>query len=134
MSDKIATIVEQVKSLTVVELVELVAQLKQALGVSDAALAGPAVVAAPAAGAPAPAAAPAAEAPTSFKVTLVSGGANKINAIKVVREVLGLGLADAKAFVEGAPKVVKEGIDKAAADEIAKKFKDAGAEVKVEGV
>ncbi len=128
MSDKINTIVEQVKTLTVVELVELVAQLKTALGVSDAALAGPAA-AAPAGAAPAAAA----EAPTSFKVTLVNGGANKINAIKVVREILGLGLADAKAFVEGAPKVVKEGVDKPTADDLAKKIKDAGAEVKVEG-
>lgn len=129
MSDKINTIVEQVKTLTVVELVELVSQLKSALGVSDAALAGPAVAAAPAAGG----AAAAAEAPTAFKVTLTNGGANKINAIKVIREILGLGLADAKAFVEGAPKVVKEGLDKAAADDLAKKLKDAGAEVKVEG-
>ena len=128
MSDKINTIVEQVKTLTVVELVELVAQLKTALGVSDAALAGPAA-AAPAAGA-APAAA---EAPTAFKVTLVNGGANKINAIKIIREILGLGLADAKAFVEGAPKVVKEGLDKATSDDLAKKIKDAGAEVKIEG-
>lgn len=130
MSDKINTIVEQVKGLTVVELVELVSQLKSALGVSDAALAGPAVAVAAAGGA-APAAA--AEAPTSFKVTLTAGGANKINAIKVIREILGLGLADAKAFVEGAPKVVKEGVDKAAADDLAKKLKDAGAEVKIEG-
>jgi large subunit ribosomal protein L7/L12 len=129
MSDKINTIVEQVKGLTVVELVELVSQLKTALGVSDAALAGPAA-AAPAAGGAAPAAA---EAPTSFKVTLTAGGANKINVIKVVREILGLGLADAKAFVEGAPKVVKEGVDKAAADDLAKTLKDAGAEVKIEG-
>lgn len=129
MSDKINTIVEQVKGLTVVELVELVSQLKSALGVSDAALAGPAPAAAPAGGA----AAAAAEAPTAFKVTLTAGGANKINAIKVIREILGLGLADAKAFVEGAPKVVKEGLDKAAADDLAKKLKDAGAEVKVEG-
>ena len=128
MSDKINTIVEQVKTLTVVELVELVSQLKSALGVSDAALAGPAA-AAPAAGA-APAAA---EAPTSFKVTLTAGGANKINAIKIIREILGLGLADAKAFVEGAPKVVKEGVDKPTADYLAKKLKDAGAEVKIEG-
>ena len=128
MSDKINTIVEQVKTLTVVELVELVSQLKSALGVSDAALAGPAA-AAPAAGA-APAAA---EAPTSFKVTLTAGGANKINAIKIIREILGLGLADAKAFVEGAPKVVKEGVDKPTADDLAKKLKDAGAEVKIEG-
>jgi large subunit ribosomal protein L7/L12 len=129
MSDKINTIVEQVKTLTVVELVELVAQLKTALGVSDAALAGPAAAAPAAGGAPAAAA----EAPTSFKVTLVNGGANKINAIKIVREILGLGLADAKAFVEGAPKVVKEGVDKPTADDLAKKIKDAGAEVKVEG-
>ncbi len=129
MSDKINTIVEQVKTLTVVELVELVAELKTALGVSDAALAGPAA-AAPAAGGGA-AAAP--EAPTSFKVTLTGAGANKINAIKVVREILALGLADAKAFVESAPKVVKEGLEKPAADELEKKLKDAGAEVKVEG-
>ncbi len=129
MSDKINTIVEQVKTLTVVELVELVAQLKTALGVSDAALAGPAAAAPAAGGAPAAAA----EAPTSFKVTLVNGGPNKINAIKIVREILGLGLADAKAFVEGAPKVVKEGVDKPTADDLAKKIKDAGAEVKVEG-
>lgn len=129
MSDKINTIVEQVKTLTVVELVELVTQLKTALGVSDAALAGPAAAAPAAGGAPAAAA----EAPTSFKVTLVNGGANKINAIKIVREILGLGLADAKAFVEGAPKVVKEGVDKPTADDLAKKIKDAGAEVKVEG-
>jgi|JFJP01.1.fsa_nt_gi large subunit ribosomal protein L7/L12 len=129
MSDKINTIVEQVKTLTVVELVELVSQLKSALGVSDAALAGPAA-AAPAAGGAAPAAA---EAPTSFKVTLTAGGANKINAIKIIREILGLGLADAKAFVEGAPKVVKEGVDKPTADDLAKKLKDAGAEVKIEG-
>ncbi|MEK7414734.1 MAG: 50S ribosomal protein L7/L12 [Planctomycetota bacterium] len=128
MSDKIQTIVDQVKGLTVVELVELVAQLKSALGVSDAALAGPAAAAA----APAAAAA-AAEAPTSFKVTLVNGGANKINAIKVIREILGLGLADAKAFVEGAPKVVKEGLDKPASEELAKKIKEAGAEAKIEG-
>lgn len=129
MSDKINAIVDQVKTLTVVELVELVAQLKTALGVSDAAMAGPAA-AAPAAGG---AAAAAAEAPTAFKVTLVAGGANKINAIKIIREILGLGLADAKAFVEGAPKVVKEGLDKATADDLAKKIKDAGAEVKIEG-
>ena len=127
MSDKINAIVDQVKTLTVVELVELVAQLKTALGVSDASMAGPA------AAAPAAAAAAAVEAPTAFKVTLVAGGANKINAIKIIREILGLGLADAKAFVEGAPKVVKEGLDKATADDLAKKIKDAGAEVKIEG-
>lgn len=130
MSEKIQSIVDSVKGLTVVELVELVGQLKEALGVSDAALAGPAVAVAAAPGA-APAAA--AEAPTSFNVHLTAAGANKIAVIKVVREVLGLGLADAKAFVEGAPKVVKEGLEKPAADELAKKLKEAGAEVKVEG-
>ena len=129
---KLQSIVESVKSLTVIELVDLVAQLKSALGVSDAALAGPAVAVA-AAGGGAAAAKPAEEAPTSFKVTLVAGGPNKIQAIKIIREISGLGLSEAKAFVEGAPKVVKEGLEKAAADELAKKIKDTGAEVKVEG-
>jgi len=127
MSDKIASIVESVKGLSVLELVELVNQLKGALGVSDAALAGPA------AASPVAAAAVADEAPTSFNVILTAAGANKIAVIKIVREILGLGLADAKGFVEGAPKTVKEGLDKAAADELAKKIKDTGAEVKVEG-
>jgi large subunit ribosomal protein L7/L12 len=111
---------------TVMELAELVQALEKKWGVSAAA------AAAPAAGAGGGAAA-AVEAPTSFKVTLVNGGANKIQTIKVIREITGLGLADAKAFVEGAPKVVKEGLEKAPADELAKKIKDAGAEVKVEG-
>jgi large subunit ribosomal protein L7/L12 len=111
---------------TVMELSELVQALEKKWGVSAAA------AAAPAAGAGGGAAA-AAEAPTAFKVTLVAGGAQKIQVIKVIREISGLGLADAKAFVEGAPKVVKEGLEKPAADELAKKLKDAGAEVKVEG-
>jgi large subunit ribosomal protein L7/L12 len=111
---------------TVMELNELVQALEKKWGVSAAA------AAAPAAGAGGGAAA-AAEAPTSFKVTLVNGGAQKIQVIKVIREISGLGLADAKAFVEGAPKVVKEGLEKAPADELAKKLKEAGAEVKVEG-
>jgi large subunit ribosomal protein L7/L12 len=111
---------------TVMELAELVQALEKKWGVSAAAAAAPA-------GGGAGAAPAAAEAPTSFKVTLVNGGANKIQTIKVIREITGLGLADAKAFVEGAPKVVKEGLEKAPADELAKKIKDAGAEVKVEG-
>jgi len=127
MSDKIASIVESVKGLSVLELVELVGQLKTALGVSDAALAGPAAAAA------APAAAAADEAPTSFNVILTAAGPNKIAVIKIVREILGLGLADAKAFVEGAPKMIKEGLEKPAAEELAKKVKDTGAEVKIEG-
>jgi large subunit ribosomal protein L7/L12 len=129
---KLQSIVEAVKNLTVIELVDLVAALKGALGVSDAALAGPAVAVAPAGGGAAPAKA-AEEAPTSFKVTLVAGGANKIQAIKIIREITGLGLSEAKAFVEGAPKVVKEGLEKPAAEELAKKIKDTGAEVKIEG-
>ena len=124
VSPKLAQLIETVKQLTVLELADLVHALEKEFGVSAAA------VAAPAAGAAAPAAA---EAPTSFKVTLTSGGANKIAVIKVVRELLGLGLADAKGFVEGAPKLVKEGLEKPAAEELAKKLKDAGAEVKIEG-
>jgi len=121
---KLAQIIETVKALTVIELSDLVHALEKEFGVSAAAVASSA----------GPAAAVAEEAPTSFKVTLTVGGPNKIPVIKVVREVLGLGLAEAKAFVEGAPKLVKEGVDKAAADELVKKFKDVGAECKVEGV
>ena len=128
---KIQTIVDQVKTLTVIELVELVNQLKSALGVSDAALAGPAA-AAPAAAAVA--AKPAEEAPTSFRVILVEGLSNKMGAIKAVREITGLGLGESKALVEGAPKPVKEGLEKAAADELVKKLEAAGCKVKVEGM
>jgi large subunit ribosomal protein L7/L12 len=120
---KLAQIIETVKALTVIELADLVHALEKEFGVSAAAVA--------VAGGPA---APAAEeAPTSFKVTLTGAGANKIAAIKVIREILGLGLADAKAFVEGAPKVVKEGLEKPAAEELEKKLKEAGAEAKTEG-
>ena len=108
---KLAQLIDTVKTLTVMELSDLVKALEKEFGVSAAAV----------------------EAPTSFKVTLVNGGANKIQVIKAIREISGLGLADAKAFVEGAPKVVKDGLDKAPADELAKKLKDAGAEVKIEG-
>ena len=121
---KLAQIIETVKALTVIELADLVHALEKEFGVSAAAVAV-------AGGGPA---APAAEeAPTSFKVTLTGAGANKIAAIKVIREILGLGLADAKAFVEGAPKVVKEGLEKPAAEELEKKLKEAGAEAKIEG-
>ena len=127
LNPKLQSIVEAVKGLSVVELVDLVGALKSALGVSDAAMAGPA------AAAPATAAAAVAEEPTSFKVTLTSFGANKIAVIKIVREILGLGLADAKAFVEGAPKLIKDGLEKPAAEELAKKVTETGAEVKIEG-
>ena len=123
-SPKLAQIIETVKALTVIELSDLVHALEKEFGVSAAAVA----VAGPAAAAPA-----AAEAPTSFKVTLTGFGTNKIAVIKVVREILGLGLADAKAFVEGVPKIVKEGLEKPAADELAKKITETGAEVKIEG-
>ena len=120
---KLAQIIETVKALTVIELADLVHALEKEFGVSAAAVA--------VAGGPA---APAAEeAPTSLKVTLTGAGANKIAAIKIIREILGLGLADAKAFVEGAPKVVKEGLEKPAAEELEKKLKEAGAEAKLEG-
>ena len=121
---KLAQIIETVKALTVIELADLVHALEKEFGVSAAAVAVQG-------GGPAPAAVE--EAPTSFKVTLTSFGANKIAVIKVVREILGLGLADAKAFVEGAPKVIKEGLEKPAAEELAKKVKETGAEVKIEG-
>ena len=121
---KLAQVIETVKALTVMELADLVHALEKEFGVSAAAVA----VAAPAGGGAA-----ADEAPTSFKVTLVAGGPNKIAVIKVVRELLGLGLADAKAFVEGAPKLVKEGLEKPAAEELAKKIKESGADVKIEG-
>jgi large subunit ribosomal protein L7/L12 len=124
MSDKLAQIIDTVKALTVMELADLVKALEKEFGVSAAAVAGPA----------GPAAAAAVEAPTSFKVTLVEVPADKkISAIKCVREILGLGLADAKAFVEGVPKVVKEGIEKAPADELAKKLTEAGGKAKIEG-
>jgi len=127
LNPKLQSIVEAVKGLSVVELVDLVGALKSALGVSDAAMAGPA------AAAPAAAAAAVAEEPTSFKVTLTAFGANKIAVIKIIREILGLGLADAKAFVEGAPKLIKDGLEKPAAEELAKKVTETGAEVKIEG-
>jgi large subunit ribosomal protein L7/L12 len=114
-------IVESVKELTVVELNELVKMLETEFGVSAAAFA-----AAPAAGAGA-AAAPAAEEKTEFNVELKEVGANKIAVIKVVREITNLGLAEAKALVDKAPSVIKEAVAKEAAEEMVKKFKEAGA-------
>ena len=122
-SEKITALIEEVKALTVLELSELVHALEDEFGVSAAA---PVAVAA--------AAAPAAEAAaekTEFDVVLASFGDEKIKVIKAVREITGLGLADAKAVVEAAPKAIKEGIAKPEAEEIAKKLKDAGAEVEV---
>ena len=117
-------IVDSVKELTVVELNELVKMLETEFGVSAAAFA-----AAPAAGAAA--AAPAAEEKTEFNVELKEIGANKIAVIKVVREITSLGLAEAKALVDKAPSVIKEAVSKEAAEEMVKKFKDAGATVEL---
>ncbi len=125
-NSKLAQIIETVKGLTVIELADLVHALEKEFGVSAAAVAAPAG----AGGAAAPAAA---EEPTSFNVILTDGGANKIQAIKVVRALTGLGLADAKAFVEGAPKAVKEGVDKKIADDIKKQLEDIGAKVEIKG-
>lgn len=121
----IAKIIEEIKGMTVLELNELVKTLETEFGVSAAApmaAAGAAV---------AGEAAPAAEEKTEFDVILKSAGANKIQVIKVVKEVTGLGLVDAKAIVDGAPKAVKEGVSKEAAAEIEEKLKAAGAEVEI---
>ena len=125
MSDKVLKLIEDVKALTVMELSELVKALEEEFGVSAAAPV--AVAAAPAAGA----AAPAAEEKTEFDVVLAEVGANKINVIKVVRELTGLGLKEAKDLVDGAPKPVKEGAGKDDAEEIKKKFAEVGATVEI---
>ena len=122
------TIVEQLSGLTVLEIAGLVKQLEEKWGVSAAAPA--AAAAAPAAGAGAAPAA--AEEKTSFEVILKEMGSNKIGVIKEVRgAVPGLGLAEAKALVEGAPKTIKEGVTKAEAEEIKKKIEAAGAKVEI---
>ena len=117
-------ILDEIKELTVVELNELVKSLEGEFGVSAAAMA----VAAPAAGG---AAAAAEEEKTEFNVSLEEVGANKIAVIKVVRELTGLGLSEAKAVVDGAPSVVKENVAKEAAEEMVAKFKEAGATAKL---
>jgi large subunit ribosomal protein L7/L12 len=120
-------LVEQLSGLTVLEIAGLVKELEEKWGVSAAAPV--AVAAAPAAGG---AAAPAAEEKTTFEVILKEMGSNKIGVIKEVRgAVPGLGLAEAKALVEGAPKTIKEGVTKAEADEIKKKIEAAGAKVEI---
>ena len=122
-SEKITALIEEVKGLTVLELSELVYALEDEFGVSAAAMA------APAAGG---AAAPAAEEKTEFDVVLAGfDAAAKIKVIKVVREITGLGLADAKAMVEGAPKTLKEAISKDEAEELKKKIEEAGGKVEL---
>jgi len=121
-TEKTTQILEEIKALTILELADLVKALEEEFGVSAA----PVAVAAGAA----PAAA-AVEEKTEFDVILKSAGAGKLNVIKVVREVTGLGLKDAKDLVESAPKAIKEGISKADADALAAKLTEAGAEVEV---
>ena len=126
MSDKLQGIVDQIKELTLLEASELVKLMEETFGVSAAA----AVAAAPAAGAAAGEAA-AAEEKTEFDVILQAAGGNKINVIKVVREVTALGLKEAKDLVEAAPKAVKEGVSKEEAETVRQKLADAGATVEV---
>jgi large subunit ribosomal protein L7/L12 len=124
MSAVHAEILDKISSMTVLELSELIKAMEDKFGVSAAAAVA---VAAPAAGA----AAPAAEEQTEFTVILSSFGENKVNVIKAVRELTGLGLKEAKDLVDGAPKPVKEGISKADADAAKKKLEEAGAKVEV---
>ena len=123
-SEKITAIVEEIKSLTILELADLVKEVEETFGVSAAAMtAAPAAV-----GAAAPAAA---EEKTEFDVVLASFGSSKLGVIKVVREITGLGLKEAKELVEGAPKTIKEGCSKDDAENIKKQLTDAGATVEI---
>ena len=122
-SEKIAAMIEEIKALTVLELSELVKAVEEEFGVSAAAAVA---VAAPAAGGAA-----AAEEKTEFDVILKDVGAEKIKVIKAVREVTGLGLAEAKALVDGAPKPLKEAVAKEEAEEIKAKFAEVGATVEL---
>ena len=121
-SEKITAMIEEVKALSVLELNELVKALEEEFGVSAAA-----VAAAPAAGA----GAAAAEEKTEFDVVLASFGDAKMAVIKAVKDVLGLGLKDAKELVEAAPKALKEGVSKAEAEEIKAKLEEAGAKIEL---
>lgn len=121
---KAADVIEIIKGMTALELKELKEQFEETFGVTAAAPVA-------AAAGPAAAAAPAAEEKTEFDVILKAAGPNKINVIKVVRELTGLGLKEAKDVVDGAPRAVKEKVGKADAEAMAAKLKDAGAEVEV---
>ena len=127
MSEKVEKLIEEVKELTVLELSEVVKALEEEFGVSAAAPA--AVAAAPVAGGAAPAAA--GEEQTEFDVIITEAGQEKVKVIKVVKDLTGLGLKDAKAVVDGAPKAVKEGVSKDEADDIKAKLEEAGATVEV---
>lgn len=123
-SEKTLKFIEEIKSMTVLELAELVKAIEEEFGVTAAA---PVAAAGPAAGA---AAAPVEE-QTEFNVVLAETGAEKIKVIKVVREITGLGLKEAKDLVDGAPKPIKEGVSKQEAEEIAAKFKETGAKIDI---
>lgn len=122
MSEKVTAMIEEIKALTVIELSELVHALEEEFGVSAAAMA------APAAGG---AAAPAAEEKTEFDVVLAEVGASKMQVIKTVKEITGLGLKEAKDLVDNAPKTLKEAVAKNDAEEMKKKLEDAGAKVEL---
>ena len=121
--EKIEKLLEEIDSLTVVELSELVKGIEEKYGVSAAAVAAPAA---------AGAAAGAAEEKSTFNVVLKEAGASKINVIKVVRDATGLGLKEAKDLVDGAPKTVKENVAKAEAEELKAKFEEAGATIELQ--
>jgi len=123
MSNKVESILEEIKGLTLLEAADLVKKMEETFGVSAAA-AAPVMMAGAAAAAPV-------EEKTEFSVVLTDVGANKINVIKAVREVTSLGLKEAKDLVDGAPKPIKEGVGKEEAATIKKKFEDAGAKVEV---
>ena len=122
-SEKIVAMIEEIKALTVLELSELVHAIEEEFGVSAAA--------AVAVAGPAAAAGAAAEEKSEFDVVLAEAGAEKIKVIKVVREITGLGLADAKALVDGAPKTIKEAAGKDEAEEMKKKLEEVGAKVEL---
>lgn len=125
MSDKVVKLIEDVKSLTVLELSELVKALEEEFGVSAAAPVAVAAAPATAGGAAA------AEEKTEFDVVLKSGGDNKIKVVKAVKDITGLGLKEAKAIVDEAPKTVKEKISKDAAEEMKKQLEELGAQVEI---
>jgi large subunit ribosomal protein L7/L12 len=120
-NEKITQMIEEIKSLTILELADLVKAVEEEFGVSAApvAVAGAAVAAAPV------------EEKTEFDVVLAEVGASKLNVIKVVRELTGLGLKEAKELVEGAPKTIKEGLSKEDAEDLKKKLEEAGAKVEL---
>lgn len=121
-SEKTSKFIEEIKNMTVLELAELVKAIEEEFGVTAAApvaAAGPAAAAAPV------------EEQTEFNVILVEAGAEKIKVIKVVREITGLGLKEAKDLVDGAPKPIKEGVSKQDAEAVAEKFKETGAKIEI---